>query len=355
MQNGNALDSWTLKYNKDNLLNQRTENDSTLSLSGSSFTCHNPDDSVLYTETPSQHDTDGDPPCPSTQTLLAGNFTPPQKATAYYYDTDGDEVKLITHKGCSSNNLCPGATTVTACVAGESNPIGTTCKYYDGLDRLVETIAPYDTRAYGQTTYYEFYPFRWMNRYIYDLSQGGSNLKIADVTGTVSGLTGYGNLYKTQEYVPQTSTMLVKYHNDGSQYSGSAGWSDLRGTSFDGLDRPAGKYELAYGTAAVTTNRYDEGGDLGNLTSTKNAAGQVTSYTHDSIERVETVTFSGTVPWADPRSYTFDADGRTASAQNSLGTLSYTYDVDGNELTVSEPARGLDGRNRFAAAASAAR
>ncbi len=186
MQNGNALDSWTLKYDTENLLMQRTENDSTIPLSGSSFTCHNPDGSVLYTE-PSQHDADSDPPCPSTKTLLGGNFTPPSKATAYYYDTDGDQVKLITHKGCSSNNGCPGATTVTARVAGESNPIGTTCKYYDGLDRLVETIASYDTRAYGQSAYYEFYPFRWMNRYIYDLSQGGSNLKIADGTGTVSG------------------------------------------------------------------------------------------------------------------------------------------------------------------------
>ena len=40
---------------------------------------------------------------------------------------------------------------------------------------------------------------------------------------------------------------------------------------------------------------------------------------------------------ASNRTYTFDADGRTASATNSTGTMNYTYDVDGDELSVTEP------------------
>ena len=48
----------------------------------------------------------------------------------------------------------------------------------------------------------------------------------------------------------------------------------------------------------------------------------------------------------DSRSYSYDPDGRTASVTaKSFGEISYTYDVDGNELTATEPtkAQGYDG------------
>jgi Domain of unknown function (DUF6531) len=329
-------DSWTLGYDAENQLQQRTENDSTIPLSGSSFSCYYPDGTLLYTETPSQHDADGNLSCPTTSRLLQGGYTPPSRANAYYYDLDGDQVEITTHKGCSTNDTCPGLVTNTVCNSSESmNPIGTTCKYYDGMDRLVETIEPYDTRTFSPITLAtrEFYSFRWMNRYLYDLSQSGgtANLQIADNTGTVSGLVAYGNLYKTQEYLPQTKIQVY------GQSVGPAGWYDLRGTSFDKIDRPVSKYELAYGTTAVTTNSYDCTGQLDLLCSTTNALGQTTSYNYDAIRRVNQVTFSGTSPLAANRTYTFDADGRTASAQNTMGTLTYAYDVDGNELSVKEP------------------
>ena len=341
---GYTLDSWTLTYDPDNLNISKTQNDPTIANAViTSYSCHYPDGSLLYTETPSQWAADGNPTCPSTTHLLNGNFTPPTKANAYYYDLDGDQVKMITHKGCASNNACPGASPKTACVANESNPIGTTCKYYDGLDRLVETIEPYDSRNFTINSVqvpYECYAFRWMNRYIYDLSQSGgsANLKISGSTGTVSGLVAYGGLYKTQEYVPQPQNMIATL--GGCPYS-SGSWTDIRGSSFDGLDRPVSKYELAYGTTAVTTNTYDGNGQLDLLSSTTNAVGQVTSYTYDTINRVKQITFTGTNPKADNRAFTFDPDGRTASATGngnaSFGMISYTYDVDGNELSVTEP------------------
>jgi YD repeat-containing protein len=208
---GSYQDSWKLGYDASNQLDQKTENDPTIS--GSSFSCYYPDGSLFYAETPSQHDTDGDPNCPSVSAMLGGSYNAPAKATAYSYDLDGDQVQIITHKGCSANNACPGPSGTTACLTGQSNPIGTTCKYYDGLDRLVETIEPHDSRSFsmnGGSQPYEFYAFRWMNRYIYDLSQSGgqASLSIADGTGTISNLVAYGSLYKTQEYLPQTSNLL---------------------------------------------------------------------------------------------------------------------------------------------------
>lgn len=335
--NGGTLQgSWTLAYDNDNSLVQTTENDSQIPLSGSAFTCHYPDGSALYSETPSQHHADQAGGCPSMSTLLSGPYNPPANATAYYYDMDGDQVKMITHKGCTLTISCGSPISKTACTGQEQNPIGATCKYYDGLDRLVETTEPYDNRQFADGSSYEFYTFRWMNRYLYDLSEnaGAANLTISDSTGTTHAFAAYGNLYKTQEYLPQPTNMIGRLSDNG--YS-SGQWNDVRGTSFDGLNRPLNKYELAYGTAAVTKNTYDSSGQLGLLSSATNAVSQTTSYAYDGIGKVEGVTFSGTAPLADPRSYTFDADGRTTSVANTMGTLSYTYDLDGNKLTTLEP------------------
>ncbi|HVN69528.1 MAG TPA: hypothetical protein VMU38_07770, partial [Candidatus Binatia bacterium] len=294
--------------------------------------------SILYTETPSQHGIDGNQSSPNAQSLLSGSYSIPSKANAYYYDFDGNQVKVITHKGCSSNTSC-SPTSKTVCTNENTNPLGTTCKYYDGLDRLVETAEPYDTRSFSGGQAYEFYTFRWMNRYIYDLSQAGGSaaLTISDSTGTTNSFAAYGSLYKTKEFLPQISGMVASLNN--GPYS-SGGWSDVRGTSFDGLDRPLKKFELAFGTAPVTKNTYDASGQYDLLSQTTNAVGQITTYAYDHIDRLNQVTFSGTSPLADGRSYTYDADSRTATATNSqLGTLSYVYDVDGDMTSVTEPAQ----------------
>jgi YD repeat-containing protein len=349
MSGGYTLDSWTLAYDQQNLNDIRTENDPTIQNAVmSSYTCHYPDGSVFYTETPSQHSEDSNPPCPSPTTLLANpNQSAPTYATSYQYDVDGDQTEIVDNKGCVGVPSACGTSKLTSCTGQGSNPIGTTCKYYDGLDKLVETAMPYDSRAFSGGKNYEYYSFRWMDRYIYDLteSSGSSTLTVSDVTGSTHKFAAYGNLYKTQELLPTGLGNMVGSFSDpnypnipgpSGPYAAGA-WSDVRGTSFDALDRPVNKYELAYGTAAVTTNTYDATQyDL--LSQTTNAMGQITTYTYDGMRRVETVSFGGTAPTADSRTYQYDADGRTASATGqSFGQISYTYDVDGNETSVTEP------------------
>jgi YD repeat-containing protein len=338
-------DSWTLSYNKDNILTQRTNNDATITNAAiTSMSCYYLDGSLFYTETPSQWANDGSLNCPTASKLLAGPVSPPSSATAYYYDADGDQIEGITHKGCSTAIHCNGSTSMTACASGQTNPPGTTCKYYDGLDRLVETAQPYDTRSQeNQVTQsqqpYEFFGFRWMNRYIYDLSQegGSANLTISDSTGAISNLVAYGGLYKTQECLPASSPKLLSLTDQGKYGNGSCQFEDVRGNSFDGLDRTIGKYELAYGTAPVTLNTYDSTGQYDLLYQTVNAVNQTTTYVYDNIAKIKQVSFSGSDP---TRQYAYDADGRTASIQDTtggFGTVSYTYDVDGNKLSTAEP------------------
>lgn len=347
-----SYDSWTLSYNpsgnQDNLPTQRTENDSTIPGNNmKEFTCYYPDGSILYTETPAQHAADNSDLCPGTAALLQGPAVIPAQATVHYYDYDGDEVKVIGYKGCSSNNACVGTTGKTKCSSGDSaNPIGTTCKYYDGLDRLVETAQPYDNRSFPGSNGrpYEFYATRWMNRYIYDLSLSGSlgALTISDTTGTTASFAAYGNLYKTEEHLPPLSGMRGCFASttdctqpNNGQYP-TASWSDVRGTSFDSLDRSVKTYELAFGTHAVVTNSYDAAGQLGELSSTVNAEGQTTTYTYDPIGRNLHTQFSSGD--GDGRWFQYDPDGRIASVKgDKFGQISYAYDVDGNEVAVLEP------------------
>jgi RHS repeat-associated protein len=337
-------DSWTVTYDDNNRLKTATQNDSQITNAAlTSLTCYYPDDSVFFTETPSQYAADSSPSCPSTSQMLAGSVSPQQHATAHYYDLDGDEIETVTHKGCSAATHCPGAQPIDGCTANTSGLLGTTCKYYDGMDRLVETAEPYDkTRTTqpqsGGTQPYEFYGFRWMNRYIYDLSEQSGTLTIADTTGTTPSFVAYGGLYKTQECLHGSRKLLAL--SDATAWNGytSCTFDDIRGSSIDALGRTVAKYELAYGTTAVSLNSYDCSGQLDLLCVTTNAVNQTITYLYDNVGRVKQESFGGPNPQADgPRSFTFDADGRTASIAAGLGTISYYYDVDGNRLKTLEP------------------
>lgn len=323
---GNYQDSWSLYYDTYNFNYKRTENDSGVpNATLNSFTCYYPDGSVFYTETPSQHVADNNPSCPTMASLLSGSVNPPVNAVAYYYDTDGDQVQTIDHKG--------GATDTSGT---------TTYKYYDGMDRLVETIMPYDDRSEQDGKMYDCYggpapsQYRpWMNRYVYDLSMqgGGASLSIG-----ANSVVAYGGLFKTEEYLPSAGTVSTCGQTAGFS------WTDVRGSAFDAFGRVIDKYELAYGngTAPYVINVYDGTNELGLLSETKNTtqtgSHQTISYIYDAAQRVQEMDFGGPAPTEDTRTYTYDPDGRTATVtMTTLGTMSYTYDVDGNKTQQTDP------------------
>ena len=172
--------------------------------------------------------------CPTTKNLLNNpSFSAPTKSTWYQYDLDGDQIQMVTHKGCSTNTPCPGASSTTACSSGQSNPIGTTCKYYDGLDRLVETIEPYDSgrtmenNLNNGTIPYEFYTFRWMNRYIYDLSNKEAQRSSRSLTrlAVLGASPPMATSIRLRSICHKSSKMLVGLANlnGNSQYTGNPG------------------------------------------------------------------------------------------------------------------------------------
>jgi YD repeat-containing protein len=123
--------------------------------------------------------------------------------------------------------------------------------------------------------------------------------------------------------------------------SGPCSFEDVRGNTFDALDRSLAKYEVAVGSAAEATNIYDGGGNAGLLYQKTTGTNQTDTLAYDADGHVTSETFNdGTAN----RTYTYDADGRALSlATGSVGTETRTYDADGHVATSTAPSSLLNG------------
>ncbi len=224
-------------------------------------------------------------------------------STAYTYDPDGNEVAETHH---------------FADVATTTN------KVYDGVDRLVEVEQPTDASDPQ---------YQWFTRYIYDLSQNAT-LSTATLNGTP--LAGHGNLVKTVEYL-WTPALNTNYSGGAL----SSAWTDVRGSTFDALDRSVSSYEAAFGTAAKVTNTYDSAGNAGLLYQSASAASQVLSHAYDSLGREVTTTPGSGDTLTPSKSVVYTPAGKIASITASdVGTQSWTYDANEREHTMQEPSGG---------------
>ncbi len=281
----------TMVYDSMNRVIQRTDPDQV-----SSYTCYFENGDIAYTESAAQHAADGNPTCNE------ANPVPGPAAESFTYDADGNLTSQTTHF---------------------NNHPNVTQKFYDGLDRLIEVIEPYDSARDS------FFKSPWITRYIYDISQN-STVGI----GIVSGVTAHGNLYKTEECLPNNW--------NGTLNALGCAFTDLRGTEFDALDRPLAQYEVAFGGAPKMNYGYDLNGNLGLLSLTQNASGEGATRAYDAAGDLTSETFNdGLTP---SRSYAYDPDGRPASVTSSLyGTETVSYDIDGNVVSDQEPTSAYPG------------
>lgn len=231
--------------------------------------------------------------------------TPSERAmgvsTAYTYDLDGNVITETAHHGCVQGGCSAGTTT----------------KWYDGADRLVEVRQPTDTSA--QT---------WMLRYIYDLSAGGT----VTIAGLASSFSAYGNLYKTQNLISNV-------------------WIDQRGNAFDALDRTVHSYSdtvhdttQGQGPLVETTTQVYDGGTpatLGLLTQKTNPNSESVTYTYDELARMKTEVYAGDGGATPSETFLYDSNGRKASiASSAFGAQQYAYDIDGRLQQSIEPSGG---------------
>ncbi len=316
---------WVLQYTTDgmNRVRLRTDPDGVISHS-----CYNLDGSVFYSETAWQNKLDGGPSCPQDSDLKAG-ATPPPYAVAIGYDPDGD-IATETHYHNCANSTCETAeSTKSWCTPSVAVAQGTTCRYYDGLDRLVEVKQPQD----GET---DAYKYPWLTRYLYDLTGKQHDFGTAQ-------FYAYGNLFKTQELLPAVATitggdpMLSVINNT---------FEDVTATGYDGADRAVAKYTTVAGnvdTEALTWDATPLGnGNVAGLLGTDCVTPKSTQvckefdYREDGKEKTFESPSDGSA-WT--RTYLYDQDGRPT--QITMGAYSnpqqYTYNVDGRLSTSTDP------------------
>ncbi|MHB8442722.1 MAG: CHAP domain-containing protein, partial [Candidatus Tyrphobacter sp.] len=317
--------TWHLTYDSLNRVLAREDPDSVYS-----YVCYFADGSTHYAETAYQHSLDGNPSgCAATP--------PGIYASAFTYDADGDVlIQTSVHGGTYVQGSAPTLPTTQGIVQ----------KFYDADDRLVEVKQPYDATT-------DLYQNPWITRYLYDLSQNGTQGSIA-FDG--QSITAHGNLYKTVELLPPDTTTTLQqvtfwYPTPSPSPIANTVYQDLQGTAFDALDRPTAKYSLvtgSFGTVSPPSNtpvvnaqmlRYDSDPTrLGLLSQSCNAVSQCQGFTYDARGSQASVTFSDSTP---SRTMSYDPDGRTISVASSVfGAQSYTYDADGRLSTSQDPSSG---------------
>ncbi len=280
-----------------------------------SYTSYYANGQVALTETPAQHAIDA---------LDFEDQDPAPGGVTYLYDADYNETQ--EYHNYDSATPAPGATP-----AVKTN-------WYDGASRLVETEVPHDERAFslGLNQRVDVYPFPWLTRYIYDLTQGG----LVSVSGSPQ-FTAYGNNYATQELLPVNSVL------DG-EHGGPTAWVDTRGRSFDALDRVVATYSYPPGTCvdgapcqgspSASRTSYDVSGALGLASAIVDPLSQTTNFSYDTLGRVSVVSYANAQNPTPTETYGYDPDGRAVSILSStLGTQSYGYDPDGRLSTAVDP------------------
>jgi YD repeat-containing protein len=227
-------------------------------------------------------------------------------STSFTYDVDGDPITETHHYGC---------VTLSGCTAG------VTQKFYDGADRLVEVLQPWDA--------WDVQAYPWGTRYIYDLSQGGTT------SYRGMGLAGYGNLVSTKELLSGSV-----WTANGSSYPISSGsWTDVRATAYDALDRVTGQYEASFSDTPKILNTYDGPSAIGLLATTRRATGEIRTNSYDRAGRLTDATYSGGADITPATHLSYDADGHlTSRSTDTLGAQIMQYDGTGKLTSVAQPA-----------------
>lgn len=289
---GTGFGATTSTYDSLNRLLTTTDADGV-----SSYHCYNPDGSLLYSESARQHLLDGSP--------SGCQGTPPTYAVSYTYDPDSNVASEVHHFG---------------------NTAGTTARWYDGADRLVEVKLPQDPTDVFQNA--------WITRNLYDLTQGGT----VSLNGSSSvSYRAYGNSFKRQELLTPGATAEVTWASGQAKIANTQ-FQDTGGAAFDALDRVTKKYAFVNDVPNAETFTFDGNGYYGQVSQHCNASNQCGTPTYDAEGHLASMSYNDSTP---SEQLTYTANGRPATIQSgTFGTQSYTYDQDGHVVTAVEPSSG---------------
>ena len=216
-------------------------------------------------------------------------------STSYTYDFDGNQTSISTNFG---------------------NVASTTTRWFDSADRLV--AVNYPTVKAATRWPYLTSDVTWYERYLYDLSAGGSVTTLSGQT-----LTAHGNLYETTK-------------TTGGGYA----QIDTAMAAYDMLDRVTTAYafapcpstgstgpQLCNNAPYTTSYVYDAGSlTLGLLASQTDGLGEMKTFAYDSHGQTSAIQYSGDGGVTPAMTYSYDEGGhmpplrRRASARTRIRT-----------------------------------
>ncbi len=260
--------------------------------------------------------------------------------THYVYDGNGNCVKKATPDGTVVEYTYDGANNVTK-ISAQTEMGEVTISYkYDAIGRLTET-----TDALGNVT-----------KISYDMY--GNVWKVTDAYGNIVEENTYDaidQLIRTKDGVGNITTYSYDKSANITKATMAAGTENANSYvySYDKMGRILTSTDPLSGKSSYTYN------GAGQVTSVTDPMGGVTTYEYDSLQRVAAVVSpiqtrteyrynaqgllaQETNARSQDTQYTYDAIGRITQIKDELGTIRYTYDENGNILTVSETQGLLD-------------
>ncbi len=167
---------------------------------------------------------------------------------------------------------------------------------------------------------------------------GVNNSTAAQVATALAGTgaTGLNRAGSPINAVPAGAAITITYNTAGPAGNGVAATTTSLSTQTQWTFSPA-----SFTAAGITLANGINAGDLNN-------SPYVTQYSYDALGNLRTVTQKGTAPsdstqWRT-RTFTYDSLSRLLTAVNpESGTISYSYDADGNLLQKTSPAPNQGG------------
>ena len=277
---------------------------------------------------------------------------PNDNKTSYKYDAVGNCIEKINAEGTVFSYTYDHNYNLTSLSTTVSGKQITECYEYDGCGNLVKLIDVMERET--------LYAYDSMNRVIRIGSYDGNYVEYAyDEMGNLSSETYSDGARVSYGY--DDCSRCVEMTVNGRNTDSTVGGKDdktvitssdviktkVYGYTYDNLSRITTTTDADDKTTSVS---YDA---LDNITAVADAMGGVTKYNYDKASRLVSVENAiGVVKEYDyydngnlkkitngrgqETVYTYDALGRLESVTDEIGTINYTYDKNGNVITVSE-------------------
>ena len=234
---------------------------------------------------------------------------PLNRSWTYGYDSYGDRTSATSPLGHKTTYGFDADSRETSTVSARGNEPGANPAQY---------TTSYTLNAYGNPTTVTD-PLGKSTTLAYDANQNLTDE--TDRDGRHTQITYDAANEPTQVTRPDGSTQKTSYDPLGSTASQTDALNNTTSYAYDALERLS---SVTDPLSRATSFGYD---GAGNRTSLTDPAGQTTTYGFDNANRLTSLSYSSGNP--GNVSFGYDADGRRTSMTDSSGTTSYAYDSIG--------------------------